>query len=123
MHLIKTWTAATLGLISLALLITSLTCYRRRRILPGAYYLGAAVIQVLAAALVGCGLLLFYRGYPVQGMHLFYSLLVVAGAVLHQVFKPRTGIGQYYRNKPTAHALLNLFVIAVALRAFMSARP
>lgn len=120
-HTLKTIVAAGLTATSLALLLLALDCHRRRRPMPAVYYSVAALLQLQAAGQIAVGVYLLWRGFWVPGMHLVYAALLALGAVVLQVLAPFSPTGQAYRNRPLVHALVALFLLAVAVRAWWSA--
>lgn len=113
--------AYTIMAFGLTQLIWGLVVHRRRRSMPPAFFAFTAALQALIAVQLSVGAYLYWRGYPLPGQHLFYGVLVGLGGAASLALRPGTATGQRYRGKPLVHAVLGLFILAVALRSWMTA--
>lgn len=118
--LVKQAGVAALVAVNAMLLGWALMTYRRKRSLPGGYYKLLPVSSAIAAFQVTIGLYFLLEGRQIHPMHLFYGILVGAGAILQFLLRPGTASGQRYRNRPLIHAALALFVTLLAARSWMS---
>lgn len=112
-----------LAVTNAAMLFWAVSAHVQKRPLPPAYFRGYALSHLLAALLVIMGLTFLGRGMVAPSMHIFYGLVATAGTVAQLVLRPKTAVGQRYRGKPLAHAILALAVLLAALRAILVALP
>jgi hypothetical protein len=107
--------------VNLGLLMMALRAYQRRGALPDGYYQLSLISPAAAAMNLILGLSFWASGIPPMPMHIFYGSMVGVGAALQLVLGRRTALGHRYRAKPAVHGFLALFVMLIAIRAWMAA--